>query len=118
MVFKAAAVTWKTTFYVTNTALANSSNSNVTITFTTSQGAPYDISFTGTGFTSTSNTVSLTIAGGQSRKFVSSGAGALSIGYATMSATSADVTGTAIFSEFGASGALISEASVPAAVRT
>jgi hypothetical protein len=109
-------VSWKTTLFITNTAAANASNSNVTIAFTTSQGAPYDIAFTGTGFSSTSNTVSMTIAGGQSRKLVSSGAGGLTIGYATMSVTSADVTGTAVFSEFAASGALISEASVPAAV--
>lgn len=108
-------VSWKTTLFITNTAAANASNGDVTITFTTSQGAPFGIAFTGTGFTSSGNTVSMTIAGGQSRKLVSTGAGALTVGYATISAASADVTGTAVFSEFTPSGALISEAGVPAA---
>ena len=108
-------VSWKTTLFIVNTAPANASNSNVTITFTTSQGAPFNIAFTGTGFSSTGNTVSFTIAGGQSRKLVSTGAAGLQVGYATLSATSSDITGTAVFSEFAASGALISEAGVPAA---
>jgi hypothetical protein len=106
-------VTWKTTIYVTNPAPAGTSPAAVNITFTASTGAPFNISFVDfTGTPAGTGSLSFTISGGQTQKFVSTGAGALSIGFGTLSAT-ATVFGNAVFSEFGAGG-LISEASVSA----
>jgi len=106
-------VTWKTTIYVTNPAPAGTSPAAVNITFTASTGAPFNISFVdSTGTPAGTGSLSFTISGGQTQKFVSTGTGALSIGFGTLSAT-ATVFGNAVFSEFGAGG-LISEASVSA----
>jgi len=106
-------VTWKATIYVTNPAPAGTSPAAVNITFTASTGAPFNISFVdSTGTPAGTGSLSFTISGGQTQKFVSTGAGALSIGFGTLSAT-ATVFGNAVFSEFGAGG-LISEASVSA----
>ena len=106
-------ITWKTTIYVTNPAPSGTSPAAVSITFTASTGAPFNISFVdSTGTPAGTGSLSFTISGGQTQKFVSTGAGALSIGFATLSASST-VVGNAVFSEFGAGG-LISEASVSA----
>jgi len=106
-------ITWKTTIYVTNPAPSGTSAAAVSITFTASTGAPFNISFVdSTGAPAGTGSLSFTISGGQTQKFVSTGAGALSIGFGTLSASST-VVGNAVFSEFGASG-LISEASVSA----
>jgi hypothetical protein len=106
-------ITWKTTIYVTNPAPSGTSPASVNITFTASTGAPFNISFVdSTGAPAGTGSLSFTISGGQTQKFVSSGAGALSIGFGTLSASST-VVGNAVFSEFGAGG-LISEASVSA----
>jgi hypothetical protein len=107
-------ITWKTTIYVTNPAPSGTSPASVNITFTASSGAPFNISFVdSTGTPAGTGSLSFTISGGQTQKFVSTGAGALSIGFGTLSASST-VVGNAVFSEFGAGG-LISEASVSAA---
>jgi hypothetical protein len=106
-------ITWKTTIYVSNPAPTGTSPAGVNIVFTASSGAPFQISFVdSTGAPAGTGSLSFTISGGQTQKFVSTGAGALSIGFATLSATST-VVGNAVFSEFGAGG-LISEASVGA----
>ena len=104
-------ISWKTTIYVTNPAPLGASPAAVNITFTASTGAPFQISFVDSaGAPAGAGSLSFTISGGQTQKFVSTGAGALSIGFATLSA-SATVVGNAVFSEFGPGG-LISEASV------
>src|SRR5262245_57466309 len=104
-------ITWKTTIYVTNPAPTGTSPAAVSINFTASSGAPFQISFVdANGAPAGTGSLSFTISGGQTQKFVSTGAGALSIGFATLTATST-VVGNAVFSEFGAGG-LISEASV------
>lgn len=112
-------VTWKTTIFVTNPAPSGSSPATGTITFTASNGSPFAISFVDStdAPAGSGNTISFTISGGQTRKFVSTGTGALAIGFGTLSAT-ATVFGTAVFSEFTAGGALISEASVQASAAT
>jgi hypothetical protein len=78
--------------------------------------APFNVAFVdGNGAPAGSgNTLSFQIAGGQIRKFVSTGTAPLATGFATVSSDS-PVTGTAIFSLFAADGRLISEAGVPAA---
>jgi hypothetical protein len=106
-------ITWRTTIFVTNPAPAGASPAAVTITFTASSGAPFQISFLDSaGTPAGTGSLSFTISGGQTQKFVSTGAGALSIGFGTLSATST-VVGNAVFSQFGPGG-LVSEASVPA----
>src|SRR5215510_12124898 len=106
-------ITWKTTIYVTNPAPSGTSPAAVNITFTASNGAPFNISFVDSaGAAAGTGSLSFTISGGQTQKFVSTGAGALSIGFGTLSATGT-VFGNAVFSEFNGA-ALYSEASVAA----
>ncbi len=111
---QADGVSWKTTIFLAN--LAGDSTADGTVTFTTSSGAPFNIGFVDSAGSpvSSGNTIPFSIAAGQSRKFVSTSSGALSIGYATVS-SSAPVNGTAVFSEFATSGGLIGEAGVPSA---
>jgi hypothetical protein len=107
-------ITWRTTIYVTNPAPSGTSPAAVTITFTASTGAPFQIAFVDSaGTPAGTGSLSFTISGAQTQKFVSTGAGALSIGFGTLNAT-ATVVGNAVFSEFGPGGGLISEASVSA----
>jgi hypothetical protein len=110
---QADGVSWKTTIF-----LANPGGSTATggIAFTTSAGSPFNISFVDEGGSSVSsgNTIPFSIPPGQSRKLVSTSTGSLSVGYAIVSA-SADVKGTAVFSQFAPNGVLIGEAGVPSA---
>src|SRR3954465_8598866 len=70
-------ITWKTTIYVTNPAASGNSPASVSITFSASNGAPVVISFVDSaGAPAGTGSLSFTISGGQTRKFVSTGAGA------------------------------------------
>ncbi len=105
---------WKTTIFITNPAAANANLSNVTITFTKSNGTAFNVAFVDAAGSpaGSGNTLSFQIAGGQSRKFVSTGASAsVETGFATVSGTAA-VAGTAVFSQFSGT-RLLSEAGVP-----
>src|SRR5262245_16495704 len=102
-------ILWKTTIFITNTGVAPA---DVKMEFTTSSGAPFNLSFDGSGFTSSGNTVTFQITGGQSRKLVSKGSGALTVGYGKVSSPGT-VAGTAVFSEFATGGGLLAEAGVP-----
>jgi len=111
---------WKTTILLTNTAASGTASG--TITFNQDNpnaglaGSPFNISFTDEAGTPTMGTITFSIAPGQTKKYVSAGAGAYSPGFATATTTAGSVTGTAIFSEFDiGSGRLIAEAGVPAA---
>jgi len=111
---------WKTTILLTNTAASGTASG--TITFNQDNpnaglaGSPFNISFTDEAGTPTMGTITFSIAPGQTKKYVSAGAGAYSPGFATATTTAGSVTGTAIFSEFDTgSGRLIAEAGVPAA---
>src|SRR2546426_7420576 len=73
---------WKTTLFITNPAAAGTAATTVQIEFTTSAGAAFNISFDGTGFTSSGNMVAMTISGGQTRRLVSTGTGGLVTGWA------------------------------------
>jgi hypothetical protein len=110
-----AVVSWKTTIFITNPAAVGSSPATGMIRLTTSSGAPFNVGFvdaTGAAVGS-GNTVPFTVAGGETRKFVSTGSGTLGVGFATVTAD-ADVRGTALFSEF-VNGSLFAEAGVPSA---
>jgi hypothetical protein len=110
---------WKTTLYLTNPAPPGAPPATGSVTFLRTQGgaaAPFNVAFVDAGGVpvGSGNTLSFQIAGGQIRKFVSTGTAPLATGFATVTADSA-VTGTAIFSLFAANGRLVSEAGVPAA---
>ncbi len=106
---------FKTTIFVDNPA--SSGSANVTITFTTSAGNPFNISFVdsdnqpiGSG-----NVVTVAaLAGGQSRKLISTAAVPLAVGFATVTAD-AEIVASAVFSQFSGTpgqGTLLSEAAV------
>src|SRR4030095_15272795 len=107
---------WRTTILITNPAANGSNLASVTITFTKSNGTAFNLAFVDSSGTPVGggNTLGLQVAGGQTRKFVSIGAGAATdVGFGTVTSTQ-PVNGTAVFSQF--SGArLVGEAGVPAA---
>jgi hypothetical protein len=106
---------WKTTIFISNPAAAGSPAVSGSVTLTTSQGGPLNIVFVdGEGNTvGAGNVIPFQVAGGQSRKFVSTGVTPLAVGFATVTANG-PVSGTAVFSRF-VGGRLFGEAGVPAA---
>jgi hypothetical protein len=110
-----AAVSWKTTIFVTNPAAVGSPAASGSIKLWTSSGTPFDAGFidaagapAGSG-----NTILFTIGGGETRKFVSTASSALRQGFAIVTADAA-VRGTAIFSQISGN-TLFAEAGVPSA---
>jgi len=116
-------ISWVTWILVTNSGTSPTSGS---ILFTQDNGTPFNISFfdTDTGQPAGSgNIISFQLDVGQTRIYISSGAGPLTVGFGTLSSGSR-VTSTAVFSEYGfgggpgapggLTGGLIAEASVPA----
>ena len=104
-----------TTIFVSNPA--SSGSANITITFTNSAGDPFNLSFIDSNSQpiGSGNVVTISsLAGGQSRKIVSTAASAIAVGYATVT-SNAPITATAVFSQFlgtPGSGTLLSEAAV------
>ena len=109
---------FKTTIFVVNSA--SSGSSNVTMTFTTSTGDPFNVSFVDSDNqpVGSGNVVTIPgLAGGQSRKLISTAATALEVGFATLTAD-ASIVASAVFSQFSgtpAQGTLLSEAAVTSA---
>jgi len=113
---------WKTTIFLTNPAAIGTATASGSITFwrdnpndPTSAGTPYTISFvdeTGAPASGGGATIAFQIAGGQTKKFTSTGTGGYAGGFAVVTANSV-VSGTAVFSEFDQTGKLIGEAGVP-----
>ena len=109
---------FKTTIFVVNPA--SSGSANVTITFTTSAGDPFNVSFVDSDNqpVGSGNVVTIaSLAGGQSRKLISTAATALTVGFATVTAD-ASIVASAVFSQFSgtpAQGTLLSEAAVTSA---
>lgn len=107
-----------TTIFVTNPASAGSAN--VTLTFTTSAGGPFNVAFVDSNSqpAGAGNVISLTsLAAGQSRKLVSTAGAPLGVGFATVT-SDAPVTATAVFSQLSGvpgQGTLIAEAAVTSA---
>ena len=110
---------WKTTVLLTNPAASGVASG--TITFNQDNpnaglaGSPFNVSFTDEVGTPTTGTITFSIAAGQTKKYVSTGTGGYSPGFATVSTSAGTVSGTAIFSEFDLGGRLIAEAGVPQA---
>ena len=109
---------FKTTIFVVNSA--SSDSSNVTMTFTRSNGDPFNVSFVDSDNqpVGSGNVVTIpSLAGGQSRKLISTAATALVVGFATLTAD-ASIVASAVFSQFSgtpAQGTLLSEAAVTSA---
>ncbi len=106
-------VFWKTTIFLYNPS--QTATASGLVTFTKSNGSAFPVTFVNSaGQPSSGNTISFTLGPGVSQKYVSNGAGALDVGFATVT-SSEIINGTAIFSEFAPNGALLGEAGVPAA---
>ena len=109
---------FKTTIFVVNPA--SSGSANVTMTFTTSAGDPFNVSFVDSNNqpVGSGNVVTVAaLAGGQSRKLISTAATPLTVGFATVTAD-AQIVASAVFSQFSgtpAQATLLSEAAVTSA---
>jgi hypothetical protein len=110
-------ISWKATILLTNPSTSSASG---TIAFTkdTSNlglaGSPWTLTLTDeTGSSSTASVFNVTLGPGQTHKYVSSGSGTYTTGFATVTGTGA-INGTAIYSGFDSGGNLIGEAGVAA----
>jgi len=105
---------WKTTVFISN---SSTTTANGLITFTASDGSPFNITFVDEGGNPVGggNQIGFQLTPGETRKFESVAAEPLNTGYATVQATAA-VLGTAMFTQFDAAGRMLSEAGVPAAI--
>jgi len=114
---------WKTTIFLTNPAVAGTATSSGSITLTQDNpslpaaGSAMNVSWVNESGQSvgSGNTIPFQIAGGQTRKFISTGTGAFAGGFATVTSTT-PISGTAVFSLYNTAGTqLIAEAGVPSA---
>ena len=105
---------WKTTIFISN---SSGTTANGVITLTASDGTAFNIAFVDEAGNPVGggNQIGFQLAAGETRKFESVGAEPLNTGYATVQATAA-VLGTAMFTQFDATGRMLSEAGVPAAI--
>ena len=109
---------FKTTIFIANSA--SSGSSDVTVTFTTSSGDPFNISFVDSANqpVGSGNVVNIAgLAAGQSRKLISTAATPLAVGFATVQ-SEPDIVASAVFSQFSGTpqqGTLLSEAAVTSA---
>jgi hypothetical protein len=105
---------WKTTIFLTNSSGSTASGA---VTLTASDGSAFNIQFVDEVGrpVSSGNTIPFQLGPGQTRKMVSSGAGTLNTGFATLTANAA-VLGTAMFTQFGGAGQMLGEAGVPLAI--
>src|SRR5215472_5119073 len=113
---------WKTTIFLTNPAATNTSTASGSITLTKDSstlgaaGTAMNVSFIdANGQPVNGPVIPFQIAGGQTMKLQSTGTGAFSGGFATVT-SNVPVSGTAIFSLYDATGTnLVAEAGVPSA---
>ena len=113
---------WKTTIFLTNPAAANTATASGSITLTqdsstlSAAGTPMNVNFVnGSGQQVAGPVIPFQIAGGQTLKLQSTGAGAFSGGFATVS-SNVPVSGTSVFSLYDGTGTnLVAEAGVPSA---
>ena len=108
-------VSWRTTIFITNPAPSGGGAVSGSITFTGSDGSAFNLSFVDSNGApvGAGNTIPFQIAGGQSRKFVSTGQGELRSGFGVVTANGT-INGTAVFTQQSGN-SLIGEAGVPAA---
>lgn len=111
---------WKTTIFLVNPGDPSTVASG-TISFFQDDpanlgaaGSPFNIPFKDDANVATIGTITFSIRGGQSKKYLSDGTGTYAGGFAVVTSTGA-VQGTAIFSQYDPSDRLVSEAGVPAA---
>jgi hypothetical protein len=107
---------WQTTIFITNSSQSGTPATG-TISFRQSDGNPLNLAFVDEINNPVSNgtSISFALAGGESRKYISVASGPQVTGFATVTATAA-VMGTAMFTQFDASGRMLGEAGVPAAI--
>jgi hypothetical protein len=106
---------WRTTIFLTN---ATANPASATVTFTGNDGGPFYNNFLDEGGNNVShgaNGFVVSLASGESRKFVSVDDHPLAVGWAMVSAN-ASVLGTAMFSLLDGSGNIIAEAGIPMAI--
>lgn len=119
----AGAITWKTTIFLTNPSSSGTASGTITFQQDTGgtnlgqSGTVMNIGFVDENGTPVSAPIAFSISGGQTKKYVSTGASAYvgSGGFATVSTNAGIVSGTAVFSEFNSNGQLVAEAGVPQA---
>jgi hypothetical protein len=108
---------WKTTIFITNSVNPGGGPASGTITFTASDGTPFNVGFVdGAGQpVGSGNMIPFQLAGGETRKFVTVADGPLLTGYATVTAN-APVLGTGMFTQYDWIGRMIGAAGIPAAI--
>ena len=117
----ASGIVWNTHMTVTNPAEVGTSNASVTITFTKSDGTPFNVtgqyaSLSSNGMATpqpNGSTLSFQLSGGQSRFFLMDASAPLAVGFASVT-SSAPVTTTSVFVSSYPSGDDIGEAGVSA----
>jgi len=104
---------WRTTIFISN-AMASAPASGV-IAVVKSDGTPFFANWideTGTNVTLGSDIIAFTLGPGQSKKYITLGDQALTVGYARVTANGS-VLGTAMFSQLDGAGNILAEAGVP-----
>jgi len=104
---------WRTTIFISN-AMASAPASGV-IAVVKSDGTPFFANWideTGTNVTLGSDVIAFTLGPGQSKKYITLGDQALTVGYARVTANGS-VLGTAMFSQLDGAGNILAEAGVP-----
>jgi hypothetical protein len=109
--------TWQTTIFVSNAMAAGTGAA--TITFTKSDGTPFMANWIdemGNNVTAGGNVISVALASGESRKFMTIGDIALTTGSATVVSNSSAILGSAMFTQYDDFGNVLAEAGVPMAI--
>src|SRR5207249_5393716 len=112
-----AVYAWQTTIFLTNPAAVGSGAVSGSITFTAPNGTPFELAFVDeAGQQSSGAAIGFQIAGGQTKKYVSTGNVPLVSGFATVRTASGVVSGAALFTQFK-NGILFAEAGVSASAK-
>jgi len=104
---------WRTTIFISNATAATPATGVIAVV--KSDGTPFWANWideTGANVTLGSDIIGFTLGPGQSKKYVTLGDQALTVGYARVTAN-ASVLGTAMFSQLDGAGNILAEAGVP-----
>jgi len=107
---------WRTTIFLTNATASGVANGS--LTFTKSDGSPFNANWVDEGGNNVSggvSTINFQLGAGQSRKYSTVGDLPLTVGYAMVSAN-ASVLGAAMFAQLDGAGNILAEAGVPMAI--
>jgi hypothetical protein len=107
--------TWRTTIFLSN---ATGSPASGTITFSRSDGAPFNSTWVDEAGSAVSNgnVIAFTLGPSQSRRFNSVADIPIATGFATVTSNSGGVLGNAMFTELDGAGNTVAEAGVPMAI--